>query len=168
VVKHRMDEMKQVWRMLKRIHERVQSKRADAEVVRDAETVSAAAVRMPQLFPRGGLDEHGEALPAVWQRWPEFAASARALAEASDAGLCRLIGPDRGTPEHLRSVTRACGACHDVFTAKRVAAATRSRPIGAVTILEAAAIPASRLTFGNMPRGCGALELSGRWRDHWR
>jgi hypothetical protein len=40
---HGRDEL--VGRMLKRIHERVQSKRADAEVVRDAETISAAGAR---------------------------------------------------------------------------------------------------------------------------
>jgi cytochrome c556 len=49
----------------------------------------------------------------------EFAASARASAEASDrlASAARS-GQTAETTEHLRSVTRARSACHDVFTAK--------------------------------------------------
>jgi hypothetical protein len=83
--------------MLKRIHERVQSKLADAEVVRDAEASSAAAGRMPKLFPPGSLDGHSEALPAVWQSWPGVRCFGAGVGRGiGQAGLCRSIGPDRG------------------------------------------------------------------------
>ena len=41
--------------------------------------IREAAARVPSLFPPGSRDGHSEATPAVWERWPEFVAAARAL-----------------------------------------------------------------------------------------
>ena len=83
VVKECMDDMKAIGGALKRIGDRVRSKRELAAIAPDAEAVAAAAARMPSLFPAGSRDAHTEATAAVWQQWPEFITSSRVLAEAS-------------------------------------------------------------------------------------
>jgi cytochrome c556 len=74
VVKQRMDEMEHVGRVVKRINERLKSKRGLVEIANDAAEIKAAAGRVPSLFPPGSRDGHSEAKPAVWERWPEFVA----------------------------------------------------------------------------------------------
>ena len=83
VIKERMDDMKTIGGALKRIGDRVRSKRDLAAIALDADTIEAAATRMPSLFPVGSRDAHTEATAAVWKRWPDFVASSQALAEAS-------------------------------------------------------------------------------------
>ncbi len=70
VVKQRMDEMEHVGRIVKRINERLKSKRGLADIMRDAEEIRAAATRIPSLFRPGTRDGHSDAKPAVWERWP--------------------------------------------------------------------------------------------------
>src|SRR5215208_1291035 len=75
VVKQRMDEMEQIGRAVKRINDRLKSKRGLSEIARDAEEIRAAASKMPSLFPPGSRDGHSDATPAVWERWPLVAAA---------------------------------------------------------------------------------------------
>ena len=120
VVKQRMDEMERIGRAVKRINDRLKSKRGLPEIARDAEEMRAAAARVPSLFPPGSRDGHSEATPAVWERWPEFVAAARALEGASEklAATARS-GPDAAIAEQFRALTRACSECHDVFRIRR-------------------------------------------------
>ena len=64
IVKQRMDEMEHVGRVVKRINERLKSKRGLADIARDAEEIRAAATRMPVLVPAGkpGRSLRGERL----------------------------------------------------------------------------------------------------------
>ncbi|HEX8666125.1 MAG TPA: cytochrome c [Beijerinckiaceae bacterium] len=120
IVKQRMDEMEHVGRVVKRINERLKSKRGLAEIARDAEEIRAAAARAPSLFPPGSRDGHTEATAAVWERWPEFVAAARALErEAEKLGSTAGAGQEAAIAAQFRSVTRACSGCHDVFRVKR-------------------------------------------------
>ena len=120
IVKQRMDEMKQIGRSMKRIDERLKSKRGVADIAREADAIGAAAARIPSLFPPGSRDGHTEATPAVWERWPDFVAASRVLAEESEKlAAAARSGQDAALASHFRSVTRACSACHDVFQAKR-------------------------------------------------
>jgi cytochrome c556 len=115
-----MDEMEHVGRVVKRINERLKSKRGLAEIAKDAEEIKAAAGRVPSLFPPGSRDGHSEAKPAVWERWPEFVASAQALErEAAKLADTASAGQEPAIAAQFRSVTRACSGCHDVFRAKR-------------------------------------------------
>jgi len=104
---------------VKRINDRLKSKRGLAEIARDAEDIRAAAARLPSLFPPGSRDGHSEATPAVWERWPEFVAAARALeGEAEKLAATARSGPDAAIAEQFRTTTRACSGCHDVFRVK--------------------------------------------------
>jgi cytochrome c556 len=120
IVKQRMDEMEHVGRVVKRINERLKSKRGLPEIVRDAEEIRATAARIPSLFPPGSGDGHSEAKPIVWERWPEFEAASRALVDESEklAAVARS-GQERAIAAQLGSMTRACSGCHDVFRAKQ-------------------------------------------------
>ena len=120
ILKQRMDEMEHVGRVVKRIDERLKSKRGLADIARDAEEIRAAATRMPSLFPAGSRDGHSEAKPAVWARWPEFEAASRALVDESEklAGAART-GQEPAIASQFRSMTRACSGCHDAFREKR-------------------------------------------------
>jgi len=120
IVKQRMDEMEQIGRAVKRINDRLESKRGLADIARDAEEIRAAASRMPSLFPLGSRDGHSDATPAVWERWPQFVAAAEALETAAEklAATARS-GPEASIAAQFRSTTRACSGCHDVFRSKR-------------------------------------------------
>ena len=119
IVKQRMDDMKLIGRSTKRIDERLRSKRPLREIVADAEAIHAAAIRMPTLFPAGSRDGHTEATSAVWERWPEFVASSRALADASEKlATAARIGDAPEAAAQLRLVTRTCSECHQTFRAK--------------------------------------------------
>ena len=89
--------MEQIGRAVKRINERLKSKRGLAEIARDAGEIHAAAGRVPSLFPAGSRDGHSEARAAVWERWPEFVAAARSLGAGSgEAGGCRPVRTGTG------------------------------------------------------------------------
>jgi cytochrome c556 len=120
IVKQRMDEMEHIGRVVKRINERLKSKRGLADIARDAEEVRASASRIPSLFPPGRRDGHSEAKPAVWERWPEFEAASRALVDESEKlAAAARSGQEAAITEQFRATTRACSGCHDVFRAKQ-------------------------------------------------
>ena len=120
IVKQRMDEMEQVGRVVKRINERLKSKRGLADIARDAEEIRASAARIPSLFPPGSRDGHSEARPAVWERWPEFEAASRVVVqEAEKLAAAARSGEEAAIAAQFRSMTQACTGCHDVFRAKR-------------------------------------------------
>ena len=120
VVKQRMDEMEKIGRTVKRINERLKSKRGLGEIGHDAEEIRTAAARMPSLFPQGSRDGHTEATAAVWDRQPEFIAAARVLEqEAEKLAAAVRSGTDGAVAAQFRSLTRACSGCHDIFRSKR-------------------------------------------------
>jgi cytochrome c556 len=120
IVKQRMDEMEHIGRVVKRINDRLKSKRGLAEIASDAEEIKAAAARVPSLFPSGSRDGHTEARAAVWERWPQFVAAAQGLEqEAEKLVAAARSGQEAAIAAQFRSVTRACNECHDVFRVKR-------------------------------------------------
>ncbi len=103
IVKQRMDEMEHVGRVVKRINERLKSKRGLADIAREAEEIRAAATRIPSLFPAGSRDGHSDAKSAVWARWPEFEAASRALADESEKASRCCPRPSRNPLSQLSS-----------------------------------------------------------------
>lgn len=82
-----------------------------------AEALALNAQRIPALFPQGSLTEKSKAKPEVWQKWPEFEASAKKLetesvrlrdaAKSKNADATQAIVKDFGR--------NACGQCHTPF-----------------------------------------------------
>jgi cytochrome c556 len=77
------------------------------------EKIAVNAAGIPALFPPGS--EGGDALPAIWENFPDFEAKAAALKTAADAAAAaadqglEAFGPAFG------AVGQACGACHQTY-----------------------------------------------------
>ena len=117
IVKQRMDEMEQIGRVVKRINERLKSKRGLAEIARDAGEIHTAAGRVPSLFPQGSRDGHSDATPAVWERWSEFVAAARTLEGKLRSWPLPPVRTGTGHSGAVPIYDAACSGCHDVFRA---------------------------------------------------
>jgi cytochrome c556 len=120
IVKQRMDEMEKIGRIMKRINERLNSKRGLGEIAHDAEEIRMMAVRMPSLFPQGSLDNHTEARTAVWERWPEFTQIAQQLQDqARKLATTARSGTEAEVAAQFRTMSRTCSNCHEAFRSKR-------------------------------------------------
>ncbi len=120
VVKERMDQMKEMGRAMKRINDRLKSKRDLTAIAADAERIRDAAQKLPSLFPDGSTDEHSEAKLQIWKQWARFTDGARALQSEADAlKEAALAGSAADLTIRVRAVTAACTACHDEFRVRR-------------------------------------------------
>jgi cytochrome c556 len=120
IVKDRMDQMKEMGRMVKRINERLKAERDLPGIEGDARALQDSAARIASLFPPGSRDAHSEAAPAVWERWEPFVEDARTLArEAEKLALAARSGAMPEIAAQFRAVNAACTACHDDFRARR-------------------------------------------------
>jgi cytochrome c556 len=77
----------------------------------------------PALFPRGSGPEAGvktAALPAIWEKWAEFQAAAKAQSDAAD-NLLKLAraNDEAGFKAGFAAMGRSCGGCHEPFRAKQ-------------------------------------------------
>ena len=88
-----------------------------AGAAEDADTMAQNAKRIPALFPPGSLEGKTAAKPEIWQKWPEFEASAknfemeavklRDTAKTNNAAATQALVKDFGR--------KACGTCHQPF-----------------------------------------------------
>lgn len=90
-----------------------------AVVVAQADRIATLAPSIPSWFRRGSGIESGletAALPAIWQKSPDFVARAAGLAAAA-RGLQTLArrGSAADVAAQARAVDRACVACHRDF-----------------------------------------------------
>ena len=114
-----MDEMEHVGRVVKRINERLKSKRGLADIARDAEEIRAAATRMPPCSGgKPGWSLRGEAgsvgeVAGVRSGIPGAVEKSEKLAGAARTGQEPAISAQ------FRSMTRTCSGCHDAFREKR-------------------------------------------------
>ncbi len=141
IVKERMELMKSVGAAMK-----ILAKMFKGEEPYDADAVRKAATQiqghggeaMTKLFPEGSLDRPTEALPAIWQDWPQFETLAGRLADYSGA-LVKAAGNGAGAldgaavgenpdPNALAAMppqasfvqlTQTCRSCHSKFRVKK-------------------------------------------------
>jgi cytochrome c556 len=120
IVKERMDGMETIANAMKEIHGRIVGNRDLAGIRPVAARIVALAQRMPQWFPPGSNMSPSEALPTIWQRWPEFQAGAARLEhEAGLLAAAASAGDPKGIAEQYRAVGEICNDCHRQFRAKR-------------------------------------------------
>lgn len=120
VVKVRMVDMKKIGRAMKRIDDRIRSKRNLGDIAEQAADIRSAAARMPSQYPHSSRnDPHTEATKAVWERWPEFVLAAQLLEkEAEKLAAMAISGHQTAITGQFQSVTRACSGCHQAFRSK--------------------------------------------------
>lgn len=75
------------------------------------------------MFPRGSGSEAGArtaALPAIWEKWSDFQAAAKAQSDAAET-LLRLAraNDEAGFKSGFGAMGRTCGGCHEPFRAKQ-------------------------------------------------
>ena len=119
VVKERMEAMETMAKAMKAIRGHLRANR-NLEMVRPlARSIEELAKRMPALFPPGTDRQPSEAKRAVWQNWADFESRAQAVAVAS-ATLAEADSRDaKAIAAQARLVFDACGACHELYRAKR-------------------------------------------------
>jgi cytochrome c556 len=88
-----------------------------AGVATEADTLAQNAKKIPPLFPPGSLEGKTAAKPEIWQKWPEFEASAKTM--EMEAGKLRDTAKtnDKAATEALVKDfgRKACGSCHTPF-----------------------------------------------------
>ena len=115
IVKQRMDGMESMSVAMKAIQRHLAA-RDFAAIQAEVGRLRIFAARVPSWFPPGGDAKSSDALPAVWQRWPDFAARAKQLQEEIEK-LSSLTGagdPKRIT-DQFRAVGQNCAGCHKLF-----------------------------------------------------
>ena len=113
----RMSEaMRVIGRFLKAEGATVADVGASAQVIR-----VAAAELIDGLFPEGtaiGVGRSG-ARPEIWQQWDIFKEQAKDLgAAASRLAAAAATGDPEAVRAPIGAVSRACGACHELFRRK--------------------------------------------------
>ena len=86
-------------------------------VAANADIISKNAAKIPSLFPQGSMTEKSKAKPEIWQKWPEFEATAKKM-ETEGAKLrdTAQAGNAQATNDIIKDFGRnACGACHTPF-----------------------------------------------------
>ena len=86
-------------------------------VAANADIISKNAAKIPALFPAGTQTVKSKAKPEIWQKWPEFEATAKKM-ESEGAKLRDVAqtGNAQGANDIIKDFGRnACGACHTPF-----------------------------------------------------
>lgn len=104
-----------------------EGKGSPADVARRAKALSAAAAKIPALFPRGTArgdfpDKVTRALPAIWRDWAGFEKATKALVDES-AKLSKIAGGgDKSAIIMQIGMTgkNGCGGCHKPFRGAKV------------------------------------------------
>ncbi len=121
IVKERMDLMKDIRKHMKIIGQMIRGKtdfNAPA-AKKSAKVIAAHANHMPMMFPKGSIKGPSEAVPEIWQDWPEFKRLATDLSSAagqieSEASLTK----ERAGPLY-KKMAATCSGCHKIFRKKK-------------------------------------------------
>ena len=120
IVKERMDAMKEMQQAMKALNAMLsgeQTMNREAAAGHAAVIHTRAGGTMTSQFPPGSLDHPSEALPSIWEEWPEFERQAADLEQDASALLEALgkSGAGRGWEDQFKRVAASCKSCHDDF-----------------------------------------------------
>ena len=90
-----------------------------ATAIQALDTLSKNGTATPALFPQGSGPTAGvptAALPAIWEKWAEFQAAAKAQTDAANTLLALARANDEAG---FGAMGRSCGGCHEPFRAKQ-------------------------------------------------
>jgi cytochrome c556 len=119
VVKERMDLMESMAKAQKAIAQRLRTNR-ELELIRaDARSIRELSEKIPSLFPPGSREHPSEAKAAIWQKWADFEAKARATQTESGKLAATDTRDINALTAQARAVSQSCGACHELYRAKK-------------------------------------------------
>lgn len=123
IVKERMDAMKDIAGLMKRLDgltfaQQEQDRKAAKAA---AMQLSAHGQKMVSLFPAGSIMGPSEATLAIWQQPDAFAAIANNLKMAADglAAQSDTLERNADMKPHVRRLGATCAACHKDFRRKK-------------------------------------------------
>ena len=120
IVTARHENYEQVKQAFRAIGDELKKESPSFEVIdTNAEKLDALAKDLPSWFPEGSGPETGaktEALPVIWEKWPDFEEAAGKLQTAVGGLVAASSAEDLGlTGEAAKNVGGACKSCHDTF-----------------------------------------------------
>jgi cytochrome c556 len=119
IVKERMDAMEGMSKTMKTIGRLIEANRNLAAIREEAGRVREIAAHIPQWFPPGSDFKPTDALPTIWQRWPDFQAKAAQLElESTKLALVAASGDPQSIAVQFRAVGQACSGCHADYRQK--------------------------------------------------
>jgi cytochrome c556 len=120
IVKERMDAMTSMSKTMKTIGRFIEANRNLTGIQEEAGRIREIAAHIPQWFPPGSTTKPTDALPTIWQRWPDFQAKAMQL-EQDSAKLAAMAasGDPKGTATQFRTVGQTCTGCHTDYRQKQ-------------------------------------------------
>jgi cytochrome c556 len=119
IVKERMDAMTTMSNTMKTIGRFIEANRNLAGIQDEADRIRNIAAHIPQWFPPGST-KPTDALPTIWQRWPDFQARAAQLEqESTKLATVAASGDPKAIAAQFRAVGQACSGCHQDFRAKQ-------------------------------------------------
>jgi cytochrome c556 len=120
IVKERMDAMAGMSHAMKAIGKSIEANRDLAAIQDEAGHVRDIAARIPQWFPPGSTTKPTDALPAIWERWPDFQARAAQLQqESAKLATVAASGDPKAIAAQFRVVGQTCTGCHTDYRAKQ-------------------------------------------------
>ena len=92
-----------------------------ADATAAAQAIVANAPKIPSIFPEGTNAGESEALPVIWQQWPEFEAKATNMGElAAKLEQAAASGDEAATLAAFGALGKdGCGGCHETFRKKK-------------------------------------------------
>jgi cytochrome c556 len=119
VVKERMEVMESMAKAQKAIAQRLKASRELDLIATDARSIQELAGKISPLFPPNSREPPSEAKASIWQNWSDF--ERKAQATATEAGKLAATAPHdvRVLTAQARAVSQACGACHELYRAKK-------------------------------------------------
>ena len=119
IVKERMDGMKQMGKLHKRVSSMFKGKTAfeRAAVIEAADAFVLHGSGMAKLFPDTEKSRNGhktEALPEIWQDWDDFQSRIADFVEKSEvlAAAARASADQRALKKPFSSAVESCSGCH--------------------------------------------------------
>ncbi len=95
------------------------------DVAKAAQEIAQGSKQIPSVFPEGSAhletNAESEALPVIWQRWPEFESKANNMGElASQLAAAAGQGDRQATLAAFGNLGKnGCTGCHEVFRKKK-------------------------------------------------
>ena len=116
VVRDRMDGMSSIAENVKILGEMAKgAQEFDAETARQAAAnIADLSAAIPSLFEANETDPLSDALPVIWDTFPDFTAQANHL-ENTATQLATSISSRSDLTTAMRQLGASCGACHKAY-----------------------------------------------------
>ncbi len=91
------------------------------DVVAAAKVIEAGVPKIPSMFPPGTNAGESEALPVIWEKWPDFEARAKNADElVAKLEQAAASGDQAATLAAFADLGKnGCGGCHETFRKKK-------------------------------------------------